>query len=334
MAKNDLILGLARCQFLSCREKEFLAKKLDNLESLTVLSIEDICVMVGRNIRTRDWKRDLLKELVDRDLSVMRSFGIRFVPIMSDEYPPLLRETHEPPFALFWRGTLPDPETPLVALVGTRAPSGTGSLAAARLGKEFAKGGVPVVSGLARGIDAFAHRGNLDGGGKTVAVLACGVERIYPRSNACLASRLIDSGGCILSEYSPGEAPLQYRFPQRNRIIAGLARATIVVEAPEKSGALITADFALDEGRDLFVCRETLDSPRGAGIRRLCEDGAPAIAGADDVLVSWGRAIASNGSVKCTRETPPDGYRSYAATVGKQLAFEFRKEMALDSKGY
>lgn len=334
MGKNELILGLVRCQFLSCREKEFLAKKLDNLESLTVLSIEDICVMVGRNIRTRDWKRDLLKDFVDQDLAIMQSFGIRFVPIMSGDYPPLLRETHEPPFALFWRGTLPDPETPLVALVGTRSPSGTGSLAAARLGKEFAKGGIPVVSGLARGVDAFAHRGNLEGGGKTVAVLACGVERVYPRSNACLASRLVDSGGCLLSEYSPGEAPLQYRFPQRNRIIAGLARATIVVEAPEKSGALITADFALNEGRDLFVVRETLESLRGAGIRRLYEEGAPAIDGADDVLSSWGRAIVSPDLGDCPREGHPDGAPSYAAKVGKQLAFEFRKEMALDSKSY
>lgn len=333
MEKSDLILGLARCSFLSCAEKAFLAKKLDNLESLTVLSIEDICLILGRVIRTRCWEPEKLDSLVERDLSLIQRFGIGFVSVMSAAYPPLLREIHDPPFAVFWRGTLPDPEHTVAAIVGTRAPSGNGALAAARLGTEFAEYGIPVVSGLARGIDAFAHRGNIEGGGKSIAVLACGVDQIYPRSNARLASRLIESGGCILSEYQPGELPLQYRFPQRNRIISGLARAVIVVEAPEKSGALITADFALEQGRDLFVFADTLDSARGKGTRLLFEQGAPAIRSAFSILDTWGYDCR-----KSVKKCEPDSALRFGEvsrnhlhpeTTGRQLALEFRKELDL-----
>ncbi len=289
MGENELDLALARCGFLTCAERELLAKKLDKLESLTVLSIEDICQIVGRRVKTRLWSPETLSGLVDRDREIMRKCGIQFVPAYSPEYPPLLREIHDPPFALFWRGTLPDPEKPLVAIVGTRTPSGSGVVAAARIGREFGLAGISVVSGLARGIDAFAHRGNVDGGGASVAVLACGPDRVYPRSNARLASSMVEAGGCLLSEYPPGESPLQFRFPQRNRIISGLARSVLVVEAPLKSGALITADFALEQGRELFVCASALDSRRSEGTRRLSEDGAQAVIGADDVIAAWKR---------------------------------------------
>jgi DNA protecting protein DprA len=329
MEKTELVLGLVRCPFLSCAEREYLAKILDNLESLTVLSIEDICLKVGRNIRTRCWQPKKLADQVCRDMEIIQQFGIRFVPVMDPDYPPLLRELYDPPFAVFWRGTLPDPEQVLVGIVGTRTPSGDGALAAARLGREFAESGVPVVSGLARGIDAFAHRGNLDGGAPTVAVLACGVEQIYPRSNICLARRIIESGGCVMGEYPPGDEPLQYRFPQRNRIISGLSRAVLVVEAPEKSGALITADFALEQGRDLYVFRGALASRRGEGTRRLAEEGAQAIVSAGEILSSWGMPLRSTPAVPGGTAGAPGEKLSHTEAVGRQLALDFRKEMAL-----
>lgn len=346
MSKTELLIALARCTFLSCAEKEFLAKKLDNLESLTVLSIEDICVMVSRNVRTRLWNPKELPYLVDRDMLSMKRYDIHFVTIMDGEYPPLLREIHDPPFALFWRGTLPDPERPLAAIVGTRAPSGTGALAAARLGRDFAEFGVPVISGLARGIDAFAHRGNMEGFGRSVAVLACGVDQIYPRSNARLASRIIGDGGCLLAEYAPGEGPLKFRFPERNRIISGLARAVLIVEAPDKSGALITADFALEQGRDLFIYSGTFDSSRNAGCRRLFSEGAPMAYCARDILASWRLPIHNRNSAigkmsansDCGVRSIPDirvsacGSHCDPSAVGKQLAFEFGKELDLMGK--
>ena len=127
----------------------------------------------------------------------------------------------------------------------------------------------------------------MEGGGLTTAVLACGLDRLYPQSNARLAGRILETGGCILSEYAPGEPPLAYRFPQRNRIISGLARATVVVEAPAKSGALITADFALDQGRDVCVYAGLQDSVQNTGCKKLAEDGAILVEHAGDLLREW-----------------------------------------------
>ncbi len=335
MSIEPLLLALARCTFLTCAEKEFLAKKLDNLESLTVLSIEDICISVRRRIGTRSWNPETVIDTVERDLRSMDQYGIRAVSILDEGYPPLLRELHDPPFVLFWRGTLPDPEKPLAAVVGTREPTGTGALAAARFGREFAEAGVPVISGLARGIDAFAHRGCVDAFGRSIAVLACGIDQIYPRSNAALAGRLLERGGAIIGEYPPGETPLKYRFPERNRIISGLARAVVVVEAPEKSGALITADFALEQGRDIFVYAGTLDSPRGAGTKRLAFEGAQAVDSAQGVLSTWGyedSARRQAGKGENDQGTAPfavngDPARRDPGFTGRQLALEFEKEL-------
>ena len=127
----------------------------------------------------------------------------------------------------------------------------------------------------------------MESGGLTTAVLACGLDRLYPQSNARLAGRILETGGCILSEYAPGEPPLAYRFPQRNRIISGLARATVVVEAPAKSGALITADFALEQGRDVCVYAGLQDSVQNTGCKKLAEDGAIPVEHAGDLLREW-----------------------------------------------
>ncbi len=287
MAMNELLLALSNMPFLSSRERENLFEKLDNIEELTVLSIEDISRIVRRPVHTGLWPSPDARDRVERQLEILRRYRIGMVSTLSPEYPPLLRELHDPPFTVFWRGVLPNPERPMVAMVGTRSPTGNGAMTAERLGREFAALGVPVVSGLARGIDAFAHRGNLDGGAPSVAVLACGLERIYPRSNCLLAGRMIDSGGCVIGEYPPEDEPLSFRFPQRNRIISGLARSVIVVEAPARSGALITADFALEQGRDLYVAEATAGTARGEGTDRLREDGAPAIRSAGDVVSDW-----------------------------------------------
>ena len=301
MATNELLLALSNMSFLSARERVVLFEKLDNLEALTVLSIEDISLIVGRVLKTGLWCPAELRGRIEHQQELMDRYRIGMVSAFSSDYPPLLRELHDPPFSVFWRGTLPDPERPLVAMVGTRSPSGNGAVAAERIGREFGKLGIPVVSGLARGIDAFAHRGNVDAGAPSVAVLACGLERIYPRSNSALGGRLIDSGGCVLGEYPPGDEPLAFRFPQRNRIISGLARSVVVVEAPAKSGALITADFALEQGRDLFVVEATIGSLRGEGTDRLRADGAFVIRGAVDVVSEWDLPVARGATAAETQ---------------------------------
>jgi DNA processing protein len=205
------------------------------------------------------------------------------------ELPPLLRAIHDPPARLYVRGNgeLALLSQPAVAIVGARACSPYGAQVARMLGRELAAAGVLVVSGLARGIDGEAHRGALAGGGHTVAVLGCGIDRDYPAAHASLAQS-IGERSLILSEYEPGVEPAPWRFPARNRIIAGLCAATIVVEARERSGALITADFALEEGREVFAVPGEITSSLSAGANALLRLGATPLTAPGDVLESLG----------------------------------------------
>jgi len=202
-------------------------------------------------------------------------------------YPLLLRELHDPPQELFVRGALEPMGAPGVAVVGARSCSAYGAQVARSLARELAHADVVVVSGLARGVDGEAHRGALEGGGRTVAVLGCGIDRDYPRSHAELARRIV-SLGAVVSEYPPGVEPAPWRFPARNRIIAGLALATVVVEARERSGALITADFALELGRDVFAVPGEITSSLSAGTNDLLRQGAAPLTSVRDVLDALG----------------------------------------------
>ena len=211
-------------------------------------------------------------------------------------YPAILRETARPPFMLYVRGRLPDQGRPAVAIVGTRYPTGRGLDAAVSLGMEAAAAGVAVVSGLARGIDSGAHRGALAAGGRTFAVLGRGVDAVYPPANKELAARMVASGGGIASEYPPGTPPSRWTFPERNRIRAGLCRSTVVVEAPGVSGALISAAFALEEGRDVYVAASCMGGLRSAGSDALAADGAVTLACFGDIMEDWRGARGRNGA--------------------------------------
>jgi DNA processing protein len=199
-------------------------------------------------------------------------------------YPPLLRELHDPPNQLYVRGETDGVlDSIAVAIVGARSCSHYGAQVARTLGRELASAGAVVVSGLARGVDAEAHRGALEAGGKTVAVLGCGIDRDYPRRHTELAAR-IEASGAIVSEYPPGIEPAPWRFPARNRIVAGLCLATVVVEARTRSGALITADFALELGREVFAVPGEITSGLSAGTNDLLRQGANPLLAAQDVL--------------------------------------------------
>jgi len=205
--------------------------------------------------------------------------------------PPLLRAIHDPPPRLHVRGSA-EPELlarPAVAIVGARACSPYGAQVARVLGRELAAAGLVVVSGLARGVDAEAHRGAIAAGGHTVAVLGCGIDRDYPAAHASLA-REIEERSLLVSEYEPGVEPAPWRFPARNRIVAGLCAATVVVEARERSGALITADFALEEGREVFAVPGEITSALSAGTNALLRLGATPLTCTGDVLEALGIA--------------------------------------------
>jgi DNA processing protein len=233
-------------------------------------------------------------------LEQLAADGYRFLPRSTLGFPPLLRAIHDPPAGLFLRGRS-EPEVlsrPAVAIVGARASSGYGASVARSLGRELASAGLVVVSGLARGIDAEAHRGALEGAAPTVAVLGCGIDRDYPAAHAELARRVAESG-LIVSEYAPGVEPAPWRFPARNRIVAGLCAATVVVEARERSGALITADLALEEGREVFAVPGEITSSLSTGTNALLKLGAVPLTSAADVLGSFGielEAVSAEGS--------------------------------------
>jgi DNA processing protein len=219
-----------------------------------------------------------------RFLRRLAECGYRWLARTDPAFPPRLRSIHDPPPGLFVRGSAPIAllDRVSVAVVGARACSHYGSSVAAALARELAAAGVLVVSGLARGIDGAAHRGALQAGA-TVAVLGCGIDRDYPRTHASLAAE-IGREGLIVSEYAPGVEPAPWRFPARNRIVAGLTLATVVVEARERSGALITADLALDEGREVLAVPGEITSQLSRGTNHLLRLGAVPVTCAADVL--------------------------------------------------
>lgn len=215
---------------------------------------------------------------VERELSRL---AWRFLPYWDPSFPEGLLSLSDPPLGLFIRGCLPD--GPCVSLVGARRATAYGREAAEYLGRELSAAGVWVVSGMARGVDAAAHRGALAGRGLTAAVWGSGPDRVYPPEHTRLADE-ISRHGCLLTEYPPGAPPLAHHFPERNRLIAGLARVTVVIEADERSGALITARCALDEGREVMAVPGSVFSRLSAGPNGLLRAGAAPVLAATDIL--------------------------------------------------
>ncbi|MDD3267798.1 MAG: DNA-processing protein DprA [Syntrophomonadaceae bacterium] len=220
--------------------------------------------------------------------------GIQTVCIEEHDYPQLLRNIHNPPFILYYAGTIQLSMQFCLALVGSRRASIYGKKVAHRFSQGLAGKGVVVVSGMARGIDTEAHLGALEAGGYTVAVLGSGLDQIYPRENVKLYERII-SHGLVLSEFPLHTRPEPGNFPMRNRLISGLSRGVVVVEAKSKSGALITADFALEQGRDVFAVPGPVDSSTSEGTNNLIKQGAKLISGIEDILEEYA----------CFRDTVP-----------------------------
>lgn len=221
------------------------------------------------------------------ELELAAENGLDVLTEADASYPRPLRQIHDPPGVLFRRGR-PEPQDDLaVAIVGTRHATRYGLAQAERLAASLARTGFTVVSGLARGIDAAAHRGAMDAGGRTIAVLASGLLEIYPPEHEKLADE-VAANGYLLSESPPRMVPLSGAFPQRNRIISGLSVGTIVVEAPDRSGALITARHAYEQGREVFAVPGPIDSRMSRGCHALIKDGAKLVETIDDVLAELG----------------------------------------------
>jgi DNA processing protein len=224
---------------------------------------------------------------LEKEYGELERAGVKIVLLEDAEYPSLLRETAFPPFGLYIKGPLPIFQNSL-AIVGTRKATLEGKGLAREFGKELAKSGLVIVSGLALGIDSMGHKGALEGGGITVAVLGNGLGHVYPSTNTDLAESILHQGGALISEYPLGSPSLPYRFLERNRIISGLSRGILIIEAPARSGTLATARFAVEENRDVFVVPGPIRHPNFAGSHELLKQGASLVTSPEDILTAFG----------------------------------------------
>ncbi len=232
-----------------------------------------------------------------------RAAGVKTIAFTSSHFPAPLKELAHMPPVLFVRGEMTDEDRQAIALVGTRRPSYYGRQIAEKLGRELAAGGVTVVSGLARGIDTHAHKGALAAGGRTIAVLGCGIDVYYPPENRQLQNSIAEHGA-VLSEFPPGTEPMAMNFPKRNRLVSGLSQGVIAVEAGEKSGVLSTVAWAVDQGRDVYAVPGNLTSPQSTGTNRLIKQGAKPVWSVDDVLQDLG--IEARREAQARIEVSPD----------------------------
>ncbi len=243
---------------------------------------------------------------LDGEMAKIERVGASLLTPEDANYPSLLKNLPDPPLALYLRGTLTPQDDLALAVVGTRKATNYGRDAAAFFSRQLAQQGVTIVSGLAHGIDSAAHRSALDAGGRTIAVLGCGIDRVYPPDHGELA-RQIAQQGALISEFPVGSKPEAKHFPRRNRIISGLSLGVLVIEAPEKSGAMITATQAAEQGRDVFAVPGAIFSAASGGTNRLIQDGAKLVITVDDILDELNIAHRNVEARVLTRQIAPIG---------------------------
>ena len=236
----------------------------------------------GSAVRGAFWKARKEAEESRQAYHRMGERGIQFITIYDETYPMRLQSLPDPPFALYVQGDLPREEVPTAAIVGARRCSHYGREAAGYFGRELAKAGIQIISGMALGVDGAGQWGALEGGGRSFGVLGCGVDVCYPREHMELYLRLKMQGG-LISEFPPGFRPLASNFPMRNRVISGLADVLLVIEARERSGSLITVDFALEQGKEIFALPGRLDDTLSQGCNRLIKNGANLLMSPEDI---------------------------------------------------
>ena len=263
-----------------------------------LMSVEGLRKGIARKILDHGFLRQ-----AEEEIEKAERCDARVLTYQDSAYPVLLREIHNPPMVLFVKGKEIPSEQTFVGLVGSRNPTHYGLKTAERIGMTLAKRGAGVVSGLARGVDAAAHRGCLRGGGFTIGVLGTGIDVVYPRSNRMLFEQMVEEG-TLLSEFPMGTPPEPRNFPIRNRVISGLCRGIAVIEAARKSGSLITAALALEQNREIFAVPGSIDSFKSTGAHWLIKQGARLIENADDILDELWFLKQGAGRVKRSRETP------------------------------
>lgn len=283
MIEKNVLFAVNRLSSLRVSEKIKILNAFNTEARFAALSRFELEWTLNRKLRISSFNSGDLLEKAESDLKNTQSCGIQWCWYGSVSYPPILKHIYDPPFLLFWKGTLPPDNSDALAVVGTRKPSLDSDRSAFALGLDAGGGGVPLISGLAAGIDGSAHKGVVQGGGQTWAVLGTGCDSVYPSQHRHLAARILNNGGGLISEYIPGTRPARYNFPKRNRIISGLCHSVVIVQAPVRSGALYTADFALDQGRDVYVHKSGLYGRKSRGTATLADQGAAVIGSLKDI---------------------------------------------------
>ncbi|MFC1704601.1 DNA-processing protein DprA [Candidatus Omnitrophota bacterium] len=254
------------------------ARKVLSASPETLRKVSDINTKVARNIKNYEDYVDVQKEL-----SLVKKRNVKAITFHDKEYPQSLKNIADPPMLLYVAGEIKECDAISIAIVGSRRSSYYGLSMAEKIARELANLGLTVVSGMARGVDSAAHRGSLKCKGRTIAVLGSGLANIYPPENSELFHQIVESGA-VISEFPMATKPFAYNFPRRNRIISGLSLGTLVVEASRNSGALITAHFALDQGKEVFALPGKVDSSTSFGTNRLIKQGAKLVSGVEDIL--------------------------------------------------
>jgi DNA processing protein len=290
MDNRLILIALHEIEGIGWRTILKLMSRLDKLQDIVSLSAEGIAAFDIKPQQAQLIADRLNPEFLAQKLQAYENMQIGILTLFDPEYPSLLKETSQPPWVLYYKGSLAALNQPLLGVVGTRTPTTYGKKVAEEMAVSLSHAGFGIVSGLARGIDSFAHRGALLGNGKTIAVLGCAIDRIYPPENLSLY-REIEKEGLIVSEYPIGTSMHPGLFPQRNRILAGLSLGVLVVEAAERSGSLITADLALEESRDVFAIPGPITSPKSRGALSLIKQGSKMVTSATDIIEEYAHLI-------------------------------------------
>jgi DNA processing protein len=273
---RDLLIALSLLPFLNPNRTRLICREFDPIDEVTLAGAALLETLLGITRKQA--------ELVRRPpIDAIAPYRERTITLLDDAYPDLLLEIHDPPLALHYRGDISLLARPAVAIVGSRRASPYAINAARELGRKIVAAGLAIVSGLARGVDTAAHEIALDSGGATVGVLGTGIDGVYPKSNRALFER-IEERGLIVSEFPPGTPPLKSNFPMRNRVISGLTLGTVIVEATSRSGSLITARTAAEQGREVYAVPGSIFSAGSEGTHRLIQYGAKLVHDADDIF--------------------------------------------------
>ena len=280
-------------EFFGNPNSVFTAKEID-FAGLSFLTRADIANLVNKGNR----------EKVKKHIEDINANDIKIITFEDESYPEYLKNIYDPPVILYMKGNMPEEEKYL-AVVGSRKATSYGLNMAEVVSRELSKCGITVVSGMARGIDTFAHKGSLSAGGRTVAVLGCGLDIVYPYENKKLMEKIIESGAC-LSEFLPGTQPVAGNFPARNRIISGMSMGVIVIEAGERSGSLITANCALEQGREVFALPGNVNSLNSTGTNKLIKEGAKMVTSLEDILEEIGAYFSDDNKDSFTKKLKDD----------------------------